>query len=389
MTRLQRFANGDTDYVDKHNSNAGAIEAALAGVTAQLGGAMGASISVGEAFVALFGPTPAVVSATSYQCSGASSTLTVQPGYAWRPDTGLLTRLLAAASVTFAGASAATYYIRATTTGAPERTTNATGALYSVVWNGSAFGAITRLANIIWGAADWVLARSSAAYATEYDTLDARLEATEVQVGSAGLARTAQTTRTVKGLAGVNVTLTDVEANADVIELTGTISANLSVTVPSAGPRSWLVINNTAGNFRVTFKLASGSGVVLPHAGAARVHHTGTDTVLDWSRPGLLAVPSAASVTADYARTDQARITLTANTAITLAGATRDGDKLILEVVQNATGGWAATWGSEITYGSDLPSINLSTAANAVTVLGFRYVAATGKYRLLAQARGF
>lgn len=177
---LQRFAIGDTNYIGKHNINADALEAAIATIDAALGGISGVgALAITTAYEALFGTGVAVIGATSYACSGVSTTLTVQAGYCWRPT---LQQVLSKASSTllsFSGLSAATYYIVVDSTGTPVRTLDSTEAIYSVVWTGSAFGAITRLASIAWGNADWAAAQVSAALGASYTSLDARLEAGE------------------------------------------------------------------------------------------------------------------------------------------------------------------------------------------------------------------
>lgn len=385
---LNDFANGDTDYVTKHNGNNSAIVAALSAMESQLSGGLGAAISVGEALKGLFGPVTAVIGAESYACTGASSTLTVQAGYAWNAGTGLVTRLVGATPVLFTGLPAATYYISASPTGGPQRSTSALNALYSVVWTGSAFGAITRVAPIVWGASDWTAAQASAAHGQAFDTLDARLEFTEAQIGSAGLARTYQSTRTVKALSASNVTLTAIEANAAVIELTGTLSAAVSVIVPVSGARQWTVINSCTGNFRVTFRTAAGAGVILPSAGAALVYHDGSNTFTALARRGVLALPSASALVADFARTDAVRVVLTGNSTITLTGAS-DGQRCVLEVIQDATGGRSLSFGAEVRYGTDLPLIALTSTANVRHRLGFIFSSAAGSYDFVAQARGF
>jgi hypothetical protein len=182
---LQRFAIGDTNYIGKHNSNADAIEAAIQSIDAMLAASTGTgAASITTAYAALFGPTVAVIGASSYVCNGSGSTLTVQGGFCWRPTLLQVLNKAASTTLSFSGLAAATYYVVVDSTGAPLRTADSTEAIYSVVWTGSAFGAITRLANIAWGATEWFAAQSSAALGASYTTLDARLEAAESAVAS-------------------------------------------------------------------------------------------------------------------------------------------------------------------------------------------------------------
>lgn len=69
---------------------------------------------------------------------------------------------------------------------------------------------------------------------------------------------------TTKTLSNANVTLTDVEAASTVIRLTGTLTANVQVIVPTTPVRAYVVSNATTGAFTVTVKTAAGTGVVVP-----------------------------------------------------------------------------------------------------------------------------
>jgi len=198
---LQRFNVGMTNYVSAHNANANAIEAAITVIDAVLAGITGGgALSLSAAFEALFGATVAVIGATSYACSGSGATLTVQAGYCWRPLLQQVVSKSSSTTISFSGLTAATYYIQIDSTGTPIRSNDSTEAVYSVVWSGSAFGTITRLANIAWGESEWLGAQVSAALGASYNTLDARLEAGEAKAvqgadfaDSAGVANGAAT----------------------------------------------------------------------------------------------------------------------------------------------------------------------------------------------------
>lgn len=291
---LNRFANGDTNYVAKHNGNADALEAEAASVRSALAASMGAAVSLGAAFPALFGASAAVIGANSYKCTGASTLLTVQAGYAWLPAAALVVSRLTSATLEFSGLAAATYYVTADATGAPVRTSTPTDALYSVVWDGSAFGTITRLAKIVWGAADQDAAQSNAAMGATYESLDAALEA---------IAAAAQ-----------------------------------------AGTKPYI--------------------------------------------PEIKDVAYAASITADFSDADIIRITLAGNPTITLDGAA-DGQKIILELTQDATGSRTVTWSANVRYGPSLPSIDLSSAGGALDRVGLIYHGPSSKYDVLAVQPGF
>lgn len=291
---LNRFSNGDTNYVTKHNANADALEAETASIRSSLAASMGAAVSIGAAFPALFGTSPAVVGANSYKCTGSGTILTVQAGYAWLPAAAMVVSRLTSATLDFSGLAAATYYVSADATGTPVRNTSATDALYSVVWTGAAFGAITRTAKIVWGAADQDAAQSNAAMGATYESLDAALEAIA----------------------------------------------------------------------------AAAQGGAKPYI------------------PEVKDVAYGAAITADFSDADIIRITLAGNPTITLAGGS-DGQKCVLELKQDATGSRTVTWSANVRYGTDLPSITLSTAGGALDRVGLIYNAAAAKYDVVALSRGF
>jgi hypothetical protein len=75
-----------------------------------------------------------------------------------------------------------------------------------------------------------------------------------------------------------NVTLTDEQERALYIKVTGTLTGNRSV-LTNDRKGFWIVHNGTSGAFSLTFKTASGSGVVIPQGGKAVLVSDGTDVL--------------------------------------------------------------------------------------------------------------
>ena len=75
---------------------------------------------------------------------------------------------------------------------------------------------------------------------------------------------------------------------------------------------------------------------------------------------------------------------------ITLTGASH-GDKLVLLLRQDSTGGWVPTLPANVAYGDQITAVNLSisTVANSRTYLGFIYDYATASYDLVANVSGY
>lgn len=280
MNELQTFSNGDTNYIQKHNANNANLKAAIEALENNLAAQVAAASGPGSAFDALFGPTAAIIGGDSYAMTGSGDVLSVAPGFNWKPSIPMVVRNPAPTTMSFTGLAAATYYIYADKTGAPVR--NATAGvedLYSVVWTGSAFGDITRLAPIVWGAGDDFAAQVSTALGQTFTKLDDRLEAGEAAAAAGALARAWQIGRLSKDVSGGDdITLSATEANNTVMNLTGVLTANINVIVPvGAGPRLWVVTNNTTGAYTVTIKAAFGAGVVAPQGDVDLLSQDGTN----------------------------------------------------------------------------------------------------------------
>lgn len=82
------------------------------------------------------------------------------------------------------------------------------------------------------------------------------------------------------------------------------------------------------------------------------------------------------------------RVTLGGPTTFTFTGAV-DGEKLILEIKQDATGSRTITLPASVRYSTSIPGVALSTTANKIDKLGFMYNATDNKYDLVAVTYGF
>jgi hypothetical protein len=93
------------------------------------------------------------------------------------------------------------------------------------------------------------------------------------------LARAWQIGKLDKDISGsTDVTLSAVEANNTVINLTGALTANINVILPvGANSRLWAVTNNTIGAYTVTMKGALGAGAVVAQGSKALFGQDGTN----------------------------------------------------------------------------------------------------------------
>jgi hypothetical protein len=83
-------------------------------------------------------------------------------------------------------------------------------------------------------------------------------------------------TKSVAG--GADVVLTGPEARNDIIELTGAITADISVIWPAI-KRNWLIKNLTTGTFDLTIKVAGQPGFRINQGACELVYGNGTDIV--------------------------------------------------------------------------------------------------------------
>ena len=98
---------------------------------------------------------------------------------------------------------------------------------------------------------------------------------------------------------------------------------------------------------------------------------------------------SSGTVVIDWSTCDHAKVTANGDITLSFIGAI-NGQKCLLEVIQDSTGGRTVTMpSSQIAYSAQLTSITLSTAANKRDKAGFIYNSATAKYELVATLSGF
>ncbi|MBY4887687.1 hypothetical protein K5Y32_07045 [Pantoea sp. DY-15] len=91
----------------------------------------------------------------------------------------------------------------------------------------------------------------------------------------------------ITGLSGSSVTLTTLQASKERITLTGALTANINLVVP-AWVKRWTFVNSCTGNFNVTVKTPSGSGISIPSGITASLVGNGTNIIQD---APLLGVP--------------------------------------------------------------------------------------------------
>ena len=89
---------------------------------------------------------------------------------------------------------------------------------------------------------------------------------------------------TVNGTGTTTLVMSDAtlsNARNAIIQLTGTITANIDVTIPDGIEKTYTIINNTTGAFTVEFKTVSGTGTTFSATdkGAKIIYSDGTNIV--------------------------------------------------------------------------------------------------------------
>lgn len=162
--------------------------------------------------------------------------------------------------------------------------------------------------------------------------------------------------RLSKSVAGSSdVTLSNIEYDSSIIELTGALTGNINLILPLTDGALWEVYNNTTGAFFLTVKGATGTGVVVVQGRRRRIYCDGTNIVA--TGPHDQETQNAISMTADANKTlttaEAEGDTLNVTSTLSLT-ATRD---IIVPLTSN---GGKRTW---IVW-------NGTTGAQAIRVIG-------------------
>lgn len=105
---------------------------------------------------------------------------------------------------------------------------------------------------------------------------------TSITDARGGIEYSGKLTKSVAG--GANVTLSAAECRNEIIELTGVLTADISVIFPAL-KRMWLIHNATSGGYSVTAKVNGQPGVVLGADSREIVFGNGTD--IEQATPGV------------------------------------------------------------------------------------------------------
>lgn len=146
--------------------------------------------------------------------------------------------------------------------------------------------------------------------------------------------------RLSKSVAGAaNVALTTSEASNLFVELTGVLTDNIAVIVPTSA-RSYFVANLTSGAFTVTVKTAAGTGIAVPQAGRVLLECDATNVIDPLTKKAASGansdITSLSALTTALSIAQGGTGAVTANAAADALGAFRKGS--ILGTVSQTAG---------------------------------------------------
>ncbi len=166
-----------------------------------------------------------------------------------------------------------------------------------------------------------------------------------------------------------DVTLSYTQSQCQFITLTGALTGNIHIIIP-ATPRWYAINNQTSGSFTVTFKTASGAGIVVNQSAQTFIYCDGTDTFNITSSSSItIPVPLSEGGTNANLTADNGGIVYCTSTGFAILAHTTTGGQM-LRSGSSTTPTWStATWPSTITvngilYGSSSNVVGQITTAN-------------------------
>lgn len=187
-------------------------------------------------------------------------------------------------------------------------------------------------------------------------------------------------------LSGSNYTLTLAQYARPILILTGTLTANINLILPTMYGQ-WLILNNTTGSFTITAKTAAGTGIVL----TAGVNQVACDNINAVSlvslanvaflnqiqtyskaqRSAVTALTDGTTINVDFSLSNDFSVTLGGNQTLTFTNAVAGQSGTII-VNQDGTGGRTLAYTGFKFYGGSAAAPVLTTTASAVDHLHYK-----------------
>ena len=107
----------------------------------------------------------------------------------------------------------------------------------------------------------------------------------------------------------------------------------------------------------------------------------------DFTPPKTLT--DAATITVDAGTGNHFRVTLGGNRTLAAPTNPTDGQRIVFEIIQDATGSRTLTWNGSYAFGTDVPSPTLTTTANKRDFVTFVYNSTAAKWYCVEAVKGY
>ena len=102
-----------------------------------------------------------------------------------------------------------------------------------------------------------------------------------------------------------------------------------------------------------------------------------------------VTLTDGATINTDASLAKHFRVTLGGNRTMAAPTNPTDGQRILYEIIQDATGSRTLTWNAAFAFGTDVTTPTLTTTASKRDFVGFAYNASASKWYCLAVARGY
>lgn len=172
-----------------------------------------------------------------------------------------------------------------------------------------------------------------------------------------------------------------------------TSANNVQLVSPTASGN--IVITNRATNGQIQLTAGTSTGVItLATGGATRLTlaSTGFATFARGMVSGVSTLTDAANIALDASLGNHFRVTLAGNRTLNAPTNPTDGQRIAIEVIQDATGGRTLTLTTGalgFAFGTDIPSITLTTTANLRDFIECVYNSTAQRWYVIRFVKGY
>ncbi len=173
---------------------------------------------------------------------------------------------------------------------------------------------------------------------------------------------------------------------------TATSINKVTITQPTTGATLTIADGKTlTASNSLTFTGTDGTSMAFPSTSGTVATLDATQTLTNKAiTTRTVALTDGASIAVNCDTTDVGTVTIAGNrTLANPTGTPTNGQKLLFRITQGAGGNFTLAFGTNYKFGSDIPSITLSTAAGTADYIGCVYNSASTKWDVIAFIKGY